>query len=263
MKIPGVDDQSKSATFIINDQGGPDLAGPSGPGAQVEGIMSRPFDITAAQNRLAEFEAKVLELKAVAIKFEIVDDQSFVRLAEMTGQAKQLDKNIGRAAEAFYIDAYNYYKSVLNIKNSITNITAEIARILKQKSNEYAYKKELDRREAEKKARAEAAKVQAKLDAQAKKKGVAPITMAPAPVIPKDTGPLKTQSGTMSTKMVWTFELEDLTSKAVFDLVLRTTPAKYREVAEAALKKAVKSGVHEKVEGVRFFERAETTHRAR
>jgi hypothetical protein len=181
----------------------------------------------------------------------------------MAGQSKQLAKAIDRAAEGFYIDAYNFYKSVLNIKNSITNVTTVIGKILKRKGNEYAYQKELDRREDEKKAKAEAAKIQKRLNAQAKKKDVAPVKMQTTFNMPQTAGPVKTQSGSMSTKMVWDFELTDLTSKDVFDLVLRTNPAKYRDVAEAALAKAIKAGVHEKVKGVRFFERAETTHRAR
>jgi len=254
MKIPGVDDGQGPEVTVLD----PD------PAAMAAPLPANVFDITAAQNSLDGFRAKVEDLNAIAVAFEVTDDVAFARLAEMAGQAKQLDKAVSRAAEGFYIDAYNYYKSVLNIKNAITNATTAIARVLKQKGNEYAYKKELDRREAEKKANAEAVKVQARLDAEAKKKGVKKVTI-PAPVfnIPQKAEPVKTQSGTMSSKMVWDCELTDLTSKAVFDMVLRTSPAKYRAIAEAVLKKAIKSGIHEKVKGVRFFERAETTHRAR
>lgn len=269
MKLPG-DKQTQSATVVVNDQGGPDiLAGqihvePADPEqARQLAQLQKPFDLTTAQNKLAEFETKVLELKTFADNFQIIDETSFARLAEMTGQAKVLEKSVSRSAEAYYIDHFNFYKSVLNIKNAICNITGAIVFSLKQKADRYAYQKEIDRRADEAKAKAEAASFQKKLNADAKKKNVAPVQMQTVPVIKPDVAPVKTQSGTMSTKMVWDFELTDFRTKAIFDYVLKVCAKEYIAVANKAIKKMVKAGIHEGIKGVKFFERADTTHRAR
>ena len=141
-------------------------------------------------------------------------------------------------------------------------LNRDVIRVLKPKQDNYAHQKEIERREAEKRAKAEADAFQKQLDKKAKAAGVAPVKMETRPVVKADTGPVKTQSGTMSTKMVWDFEIVDPASPALFKYVLTLFKAEYIKLATRALKKGVKAGVI-KMNGVRYFERAETTHRTR
>ena len=257
MKLPG-----EAKTTIVELEGpGPQELRQGG----TELIAAKPFDLTAAQVKLDEFKAKIDKLNVVAENFEVKNDDDFARLAEMAGQAKTLEKAVTRAAEDHYLDYYNHYKSILNIKNSITSLTAAIARTLKQKADQYAYQMELARREKEKKAKAEAEAFQKKLAADAKKKGVAPVVPAPAPAIGKPHGAtsVKTQSGALSQKMVWDFEFTDFKTKDIFDYVLKVCAGEYIKVAEKAIRKMVKAGIHEGIKGVKFFERMDTKHRQR
>jgi len=255
MKIPG----SKDNDFAEN---GPAILMP--PGEQLAPVKYNAFNIETINTRLEPFKAKIYPLAEMAENFVIKADADFEQSAEMTGQAKNIIKAIDGAVRSIIDDYYNFYKSGLNMGKALTSILdARVLKALETKQNNYSYQKELARREAEAKAQAEAAAFQKKLDADAKKKNVARVEMAPAPVIPKAMAPVKTQSGSMTSKMVWDFEFEDFKTKEIFDYVLKVCAKEYIEVANKAVKKMVKAGIHEGIKGVRFFERAETQHRAR
>ena len=264
MKLPGRDDDNESKATDISDYPGVTVL--NGPPIQAEQIPAPPklFDVAEIERRLVPFKADIKRLCDIAEKLKIETDADFERAAEMTGQAKAINKAIDGAVRAVVTPYYDFYKTGLNTGKALTNrVDNGVLARLKSKSDGYAYQKELDRRAAEKKAKDEAAAFQKKLDADAKKKGVAPVKMQTAPVVKAETGPVKTQSGSMSVKMVWDFEFTDFKTKAIFDYVLKVCAGEYIKVAEKAIKKMVKAGMHEGIDGVRFFERAETKHRAR
>ena len=222
------------------------------------------FDVAEIEKRIEPYRGEINRLGDVAENFVINSDMEFEKSVEMTGQAKSWIKAIEGAVRAVTDDYFNFYKAGLNMGKALTSIIeARILNALETKQNNYSYQKELARREAEAKARAEAEAFQKKLNAEAKKKNVAPVTVAPPPVVPKATTPVKTQSGTMSSKMVWDFEFTDFKTKEIFDYVLKVCAGEYIKVAEKAIKKMIKAGLHEGIKGVRFFERAQTKHRAR
>jgi len=247
MKIPGLDDNNvevESADFA-------------------DRLPMKPFDSEMVKKELSEFQKDALQLKAIAEIFEITDDESFARAVEMLGQTKSFSTRLKRAAYSFYIEPFNQYKFVLNIQNSIVTILDEAAAIVKRKLDQRAYQKELERREAEKKAREAAEKFQKDLNKEAKKKGIDPIDLPPAPVLPKETAPIKTESGTLRVKLVWGFEIEDIESPEIFKWVLKIAVKDYKKLAEKTLKKVIRGGVHEGIEGVRFHEKVDSSHRIR
>jgi len=255
MKIPGSKDNENTAD-------GAAVLMP--PGEQLAPVKYNAFNIETINTRLEPFKAKIYPLAEMAENFVIKTDADFERSAEMTGQAKNIIKAIDGAVRSIIDDYYNFYKSGLNMGKALTSILdARVLTALETTQNNYSYQKEIARRAAEQKARDEVAAFQKKLDAEAKKQKVAPVQMAPVPVIPKQTAPVKTQSGSMTSKMVWDFEFEDFKTKEIFDYVLKVCAKEYIEVANKAIKKMVKAGIHEGIKGVRFFERAETQHRSR
>jgi len=262
MKLPGMD-EPRTPDVVGRVEFEPSNApGPS----QLAATAKAPklFDVAEIERRLVPFKADIDRLCEIAETFKIETDADFERGAEMVGQAKEINKKIDAAVRAVVTPYYDFYKTGLNTGKALTNrVDYGVLARLKSKSDGYAYQKELDRRAAEKKAKDEAAAFQKRLDADAKDKGVAPVKMQTAPVVKTESGPVKTQSGTMSVKMVWDFEFTDFKTKDIFNYVLKVCAGDYIKVATKAIKKMVKAGIHEGIKGVRFFERAETKHRAR
>lgn len=108
----------------------------------------------------------------------------------------------------------------------------------------YQSRVEIERLKAEKATREEAARIQAKLDEEAKAAGVeAPQVMVPT-VAPQSTT-TRTDEGTASVVKTWTFEVTDETQ----------VPREYLMVDEKKIRQAVKGGVRQ-IAGIRIYEEA-------
>jgi hypothetical protein len=248
-------------------------------GRNIPATATKKDPVELARAILVKFEGKIAFMHGEAEELEIAADADFNRAVEMRGQGKTLAKQIVEAAEQFSKPLWKKYKEIKNLETSITAPLAETDKLLKKKTDDFAYIKLLAQRKAEQKAREEAAKLQAKIDAEqraqaaaeraaAKKEKRAAVIPEPivvdVPVVPQAVA-AKTEHGSVSLKMVLKGEITDLESDFVFKMVLAELRVAYRTLAETALKKAIKAGAVgiKGGPGVTVREVAETQHRRR
>ncbi len=225
----------------------------------------KTIDVEHGRQLMDSFKLKTGKMFNKVENFEVKSNEDMATMTEMVGQAKDLAGQIEKAAKAIYDPYYQFYKKMLNLKNTVIDPLKRIPGIGQKKTNDYAYQVEMDRRAKQAEADRKAKAFQAKLDAEAKKKNVRPVVV-PVPlkqVIPEKQAPIKTESGTMSIGMVWDAQLTDMEDPGLLEWVLRLAPMEYKKALEKVMKVALRDGVREGIPGVRFFERAETKHRRR
>jgi len=105
----------------------------------------------------------------------------------------------------------------------------------------------LERREAERKAQEEVRKLQAKLDAQAKKTGVAPIQVQAPVMVPQKTVSRSDNGSAAHIRRVWKAEIVDV----------QAVPREFCSPDMRLINEAVKAGIRE-VPGLRIFEDIQT-----
>lgn len=200
-----------------------------------------PLD--AAKNQLMSFRAGVNAMQREATEITVSDPATEGRCSEMIAQVKSLKKDIEAQQEILIAEPQKFVRSVqqftLPFRGGLDAIEAQ----LKRKLGDYGYRKEMERRKAEAAAQAAAAAAQKKIDREAKKAGIEPVQL-PTPVIPQETAPVRTESGTTSYVPVWDFEVEDISK----------VPPKYLVVNDSAVKAAIRAGVRE-VPGLKISER--------
>jgi hypothetical protein len=209
---------------------------------------------------LAKWDGEINNMTKQVDALKIQSNEDLATSAEMTGQLKKMIKEVTTAAEGVYLEPYKTYKTILGLKNSITKKLDALVFKLNKKNNDYAWQVELERREQEKKMQEAEAALQKKIAAQAKKKK---IELPPAPVTSKlpEKQSLKTESGTMSIKLVMVGEIQDLNSAELFAHVVRMQKEAYQKLAEKTIKGLIKVGITE-CKGVNFEKRPEAKHRA-
>jgi len=121
---------------------------------------------------------------------------------------------------------------------------------LKKKIADFSYQKELERREAERKAEEARQKLQEKLDEEAEIRGVEPVQVEPQ-VVPKEDTTTRTEAGTSHQRIHWTFEIVDESQ----------IPREFLIPDERKIRQAVAMGRRE-IPGIKIFEKATTVFRA-
>jgi hypothetical protein len=126
--------------------------------------------------------------------------------------------------------------------------------VLRKKVLIYRQEQERIRREEEERLRKEAEAEQKRLEKQAKKEGAAPPPPPPpvAPSMPEQAKTVHSGMGSVSTKMVWDFEIVDEVK----------VPRNFMIVNEKAIRAAVKAGVRN-IPGVKVYQKEELAVRAR
>ena len=208
------------------------------------------LDIRKAQAQFAEYSKAIDGVVEEAQALQVIDDPSNKLAVTIGTQAKKLYNEIEKKRKEITEDSNTFVKSVNNFAKDFTVRLKDIETNLKQKISNYQYKQEMARREAERMAREEAAKLQKRLDEEARKKHIeAPVVSAP--VIPKADKVTRTEDGGRSfQKMKWTFEILDE----------GRVPREYCQVNPSAIRQAITMGVRE-ILGVRIFEESSTVFR--
>lgn len=208
----------------------------------------------ALQNAKQQFEkyrGMIENLKDEVEYFEVRTDQDAANLTAALGKVATLinqveghRKEIIKPQDAFVRGVNSFVKSFRDILNSIT-------RIGKQKIGEHSRIKELERRANERKLEEARRAEQKWLDEMAKKEGVkAPVV--PKMVAPIETKPIRTDTGSSSTKVVWTWRVEQLGK----------VPRQYLMEDKHALAKAIDAGIRN-IPGVAIFEKPKVMIRRR
>ena len=208
-----------------------------------------PYDLETTKAQFQKYEDQIEGWTGKAKDLEIKDDTTNETATEMLAQVAGIIKDLDKHRKAVIAEPDRYVRDVNAFVRRFKVKLDGIVKDLKGKVGTYAYNLELVRREEERLMQEAADKKQKELDAQAKKADVEPVEM-PKMVAPVKQDPVRTDSGTASTRMEWTYEITD------FDKI----PRQYLIINPPSVKLAIKSGIRE-VPGLRIFERPVVTVR--
>jgi len=211
--------------------------------------MINPLDPAPAKAKLQKYETEIQKMTDIAQAVEIVDQASNLEAVAMASQAVKLFKAIEHARKEIVKEPNEFIRGVNAFAKVYTAKLKAIESELKAKINSYSVKQEMIRREAERKAQDEARKLQAKIDAEAKKKNIKPVVVPP-PVLPVKSEPTRTAEGSASTRKVWAWEVED------HSLI----PFKWMVLDEKKVNQAVRLGMRN-IPGIRIYQETKTVLR--
>lgn len=213
-------------------------------------ITLTPFPIGHIQKELEVYKPKLAKLEKQAKDLKVVDPETFQAAIDGAGTAKGLIKVIeGRKAE-ITTPYREFVNKVNNAAKFFTDPLKRVAQEFSRKSGDYQYQQDLARKKQEKLIAEEAAKLQKKLDAQAKKDGVeAPVVAEVKPQ--KVENVIHTAGGhSQHLRKQWVGEIEDP----------EKIPHEYCVPDQKLINQAVKMGVRE-IPGVKIYEKVSAVHR--
>ena len=201
--------------------------------------------------RFEEYLEKIEQIETDARALEVVDDETRELAANIAGGAKKMIKAIDARTKEIIAPADSFIKSIRAFASKFTDRLKSAADLAAKKELQYIERLEMARREAEKKAKEAAAKLQAEIDAEAQAKGIEPIKID-APIIPEPKTTTRTEAGITSYAVtIWDFEI----------INENEIP---REICSPDLKKireAIRMGIRE-IKGCKIFEKTEIRHRS-
>jgi len=202
--------------------------------------------IAQAKKSLSSFleTSKVLLDKAKAI--EILDKPEYEEGAKLFAQIKSFKKTIDTQRKELIKLPYDYVKRVNAFAKEISKPLDNAETVIKQKLIDYEAKKELERREQEKRAEEERKRLQEQLNKEAQEKGVEAVIL-PEVMFPKEEKNIvHTESGdTIYTRTVWDFEIVDFAQ----------VPDEYKVIDEKKVRQAInRLGIRD-IPGLRIFQK--------
>jgi hypothetical protein len=203
------------------------------------------FDLESAKAGFKKYEDELQKMALEAEALAIVDDNSAVRATEMIAQVKRLYSDLDDQRKQVIKDPDQFVRKFNAFVKVFKDKLSEIERLIKDGLGEFTYRRELKRREEERKAQEELQRKQAELDKAAKKAKVDPVTLPPQNV-PRKQGPIRSSSGTASTVMVPYWEIAEIGK----------VPRQYLMINKSAVDQAMKSGIRN-IPGIEFKEKAE------
>ena len=213
--------------------------------------VADPFNLDYAKYQFQKYEDKIQLLITRAKDLEVKDDDSNAMAVEMIAQVAGLRKDLNDHRLQVIKEEDKFVRSVNSFVLSFSKkLEAIIKDVLKPKVGDYSYQLELKRREDERIMKEAADKKQAALDAEAKKKKVDPVIM-PNMLAPRKPTPVRTESGTASTRYEWDCEVVDIEKVPRDYLVFEKSKAMF----------AIKSGGLRDIPGLRIFEKPIVTVR--
>lgn len=204
------------------------------------------LDFEYARAALAEFEGRIVEMEREAAAFVVTDEATAREATDRAGAVLAFVKRFEDRRKEIIKDADSFVRRTNQVCKPKRDRLDAVARRYKDTLSEYKYQEELRRRETIRKQEEERIKLQAALDAEAARLNVEKVVVAAPVAVPRTAGPVRAESATSSTVMVWDFEVVDAAA----------VPRPYLAVDPAAIRSAIKGGIRE-IDGVKIFERAE------
>ncbi len=125
------------------------------------------YDLDAVRPRFDDFKREAGEIAAEAGEVVVQDPASLQLAVAIGGRAKRIGKAIDAQRKALILEPAEFVKGVNGLCRMITDSLDEAERITKQKIGQHQAKVELERREAERKAKEATEALQRKLQAEA------------------------------------------------------------------------------------------------
>jgi hypothetical protein len=260
------------------------------PEAQEVVEVGQLYDLDIIRPKFDDYRKEAVRIATDAKALEVKDDESLNLAVMLGGNAKKIGKAIDAERKRIILEPSDFVKGVNGIAKMITDQLDEAERVTKQKIGTHQARIEMERRQAERKAKEATDALQKKLDdeaaatnkkaadeakakaeKEAKEKGATPeqvkaevakaedgaakiAVVAPtvvAPVIPETQRAVRTEEGSAHQRKIWTYE--------VLDPAL--VPVEYKIVNEQSIRDAIKTGIRE-IPGVRIFEETRTVFRS-
>jgi len=251
------------------------------------------FDVEAAKKQFAPYLEKIESMLLEATSL-VVESEAGNEAATFLGtSAKQIYKKIEEERTTVISESSTYVKSVNAFVKIFTEKLEKIEAMMKQKIASYRAIQEQNRRERELAQKKAADELQAKLNLEAKEKGIEPVQVV-APLIPKEPPVTRTETGSSHGRKVWTFEITEPSffKQLIADLAIQwekhleaiaklnngegipcptvnisesikqiKNVAPYLVVSDHEVRNAIKGGIREIVPAIRIFQDARTTFR--
>ena len=212
--------------------------------------IAEPPAIEPVQKELEAYKPKLTELEKQAKDLKVTDQETFQLAIDGAATAKGLSKSIdGRKAE-ITTPYREFVNKVNNAAKFFTDPLKRVAQEFSRKSGDYQYQLQLAEAKQKRLIAEEAAKLQEKLNKQAKKDKVpAPKVIEVKPQ--KAETMIHTQGGhSQHLRKMWVGEIEDPGK----------VPHEYCIPDQKLINQAVKMGAREIV-GVKIYEKVSAVHR--
>jgi hypothetical protein len=211
----------------------------------------RPLDLDRAKLAFEPYRLKIAAMQEAATALEITADEGEKAAVDSAAQAKRLTNALEDERKRVIKDADAFVRGVNGFCRTFRQPLDEVVNTLRSKIATFQFQKELERRKVEKAMQEEAARLQAKLEVEAKEAGVEPPPVMPVPA-PRPDSMTRCESGaSASIRTAWTGEIQD--PEAV--------PREFCSPDQQKINAAVKSGIRA-IPGVRIYERPTTILRS-
>lgn len=218
----------------IDDLGEDQGTGPKKAPQKVKRID--PFDIEAAKIDFEPYRKKIAEMKHQAELFEVTDAVSNDMAITMMGQARNLSKAINGLKDEKLKPHNQFRTQLIGFAKSFTGALEDSVRMLRKKTEDYAYQQVIEQRKREKAEREAAQKRQAEMDRQAQEAGVESIHLPEVPVDQGNKVQVRTETGaSISVQLEWKGQIVDPDQ----------VPREYCSPDQKKIDEAVKAGVRE------------------
>ena len=229
------------------------------PQAMGEVISFHRFDIEAVKPRFSEYSLKIRSMLQEAQALKIKDQATYDGAAALSLAARKLTKEIEKKRNEYLeipeIEKIREFEK--NLKTFCKMFTDNLKQVEIEadgKITQYKAVIEQQRREAELAAQKATQELQDKLNKEAKEKGIAPVEV-PAPVIPKDSGPVRTDHGSLSTRTYWEFKVVDI-KKVPYEF----QGVQLVGVLDGNVRKLIQGGIRE-ISGLEIYSNERTVKR--
>jgi len=215
--------------------------------AEFTPVSVDPFDLDRVKEQFGRHLQTINAMLDQANEHNVNSQDALENAVAMAGDAKSLGKELEAKRKEIVKDPNRYVKSVNAFVKKFVRPLNTIESILKTKIAQYNHKLEMARREAEQKAREEAARLQAEIDREAKEKHIEPTEVVPV-AVPEIEKVTRSESGAAAhTRKVWKAEVVDANE----------VPREFCAPDMKLINEAVRAGIRE-MAGVRIWEDIQT-----
>ncbi len=208
-----------------------------------KGKAPDPFDLDRVLEPFKKYELTLAEWKQKVAALEVKDDATAGIATEMGVQVAGIVKTMENERKDTILNPDRFVRGINAFFRRFKGPLEGLKKDLKGKVGDYSYQQEMKRRKAEAEAKAEQERKQKEIDDAAKKHNIAPVEL-PTMVAPKKKAPIRSNSGSSSTRMKWTFEITEA----------EKVPRQFLTVDPKAVQRAIDGGIRE-IAGVRIYEK--------
>lgn len=209
------------------------------------------LDLEAAKRAFEPYRLKILDAQQYADHLQVQDDGSEKEAIDAAARSKKLLNALETERKRVIEAPDKFVRSVNAFCRTFKEPLDGVASTLRQKIATYQFQKELERRKIQKAMEEEAARLQAKLKAEAAKAGIEAPPLMPVPA-PRPDSITRTEGGaSASIRTQWTGEITDPDQ----------VPREYCSPDQGKITQAVKAGIRE-IPGIRIYEKPVTVLRS-